>query len=105
MGAGTDAFVAGRSRTSRAAYAEATTVRRIRTKASFTSEVCHSRLERGPTWKKTAGRPFSRSDHPLYSKIATLALLLIAFLVASASIDTWTVVRYMGSSPAEPGVA
>src|SRR5579872_6447550 len=37
----------------------------------------------------------SLSAHRLYSRIATLALLLIAFLVASASIDTWTVVRYM----------
>jgi uncharacterized membrane protein (UPF0182 family) len=43
------------------------------------------------------------ADHPLYSRIASLALLLIAFMVASASIDTWTVVRYMGSSGAEPG--
>ena len=45
----------------------------------------------------------SLSAHPLYSRIATLGLLVIAFMVASASIDTWTVVRYMGSSPAEPG--
>src|SRR5947209_17415977 len=45
----------------------------------------------------------SLSGHALYSKIATLALLLIAFMVASASIDTWTVVRYMGSTPAAPG--
>jgi uncharacterized protein len=45
----------------------------------------------------------SLSAHPLYTKISTLALLLIAFLVASASIDTWTVVRYMGASPPEPG--
>src|SRR5215471_6841115 len=40
----------------------------------------------------------SLASHPLYSKIASLALLVIAFLVASSSIDTWTVVRYMGSS-------
>ena len=37
---------------------------------------------------------------PSIASIATLALLLVGFLVASASIDTWTVVRYMGSSPA-----
>src|SRR5215468_7089352 len=43
------------------------------------------------------------SGHPVYAKLATLGLLLIAFLVASASIDTWTVVRYMGSSGGEPG--
>jgi len=40
------------------------------------------------------------SDHPIYSKVATLALLGIGFMVASASIDTWTVVRYLGSTPA-----
>jgi uncharacterized membrane protein (UPF0182 family) len=45
----------------------------------------------------------SLSQHPLYSRISILALLLIAFLLASASIETWTVVRYMGASPAQPG--
>src|SRR3954467_12889474 len=29
------------------------------------------------------------SEHPIYSRLATLALLAIAFLVAAASIDTW----------------
>src|SRR4030095_15626551 len=45
----------------------------------------------------------SLSEHPLYAKISTLALLFVAFMVASSSIDTWTGVRYMGSSGAEPG--
>src|SRR6478672_3868681 len=43
------------------------------------------------------------SEHPIYSRLATLALLVIAFLVAAASIDTWTVVRYMGSGENQPG--
>ena len=43
------------------------------------------------------------SEHPIYSRIATLALFIIALLVAASSIDTWTVVRYMGSSEGEPG--
>ncbi|MCL5742306.1 MAG: UPF0182 family protein [Acidobacteria bacterium] len=42
------------------------------------------------------------SEHPIYSKLAILGALLLGFLVASASIDTWTVVRYAGAAPAEP---
>src|SRR5260370_20276769 len=42
------------------------------------------------------------SEHRIYNKISTLALLLIGFLVASASIDTWTVVRYLGSTGPQP---
>ena len=34
--------------------------------------------------------------HRLYAKIATVALLLVAIVVAAGSIDTWTVVRYFG---------
>ncbi len=36
-------------------------------------------------------------EHKLYSRIATLAILLLAFLTASSAIDNWTVVRYLGS--------
>ena len=43
------------------------------------------------------------SEHPLYSRLSTLALLGIGFLVAASSIDTWTVVRYLGAGGAESG--
>src|SRR3954454_13571525 len=36
-------------------------------------------------------------DHSVYTRIATLVLLLLAYLIAAASIDTWTVVRFAGS--------
>src|SRR5437660_156511 len=37
------------------------------------------------------------TEHSGYSKLSALALLFIGFLVSSASLDTWTVVRYAGS--------
>ena len=36
-------------------------------------------------------------EHRLYSRISTLALLILGYLVSAASIDTWTVVRFAGS--------
>jgi uncharacterized membrane protein (UPF0182 family) len=36
-------------------------------------------------------------DHKVYGRIATLGLLLLSYLIAAASIDTWTVVRFAGS--------
>jgi len=39
----------------------------------------------------------SLGQHRLYSRISTLVLLLIGYLVAAAAIDTWTVVRFAGS--------
>jgi len=39
----------------------------------------------------------SLGQHRLYSRISTLVLLLVAYLVAAAAIDTWTVVRFAGS--------
>jgi uncharacterized protein len=39
----------------------------------------------------------SLRQNPLYTRISSLVLLLIGYLVASAAIDTWTVVRYAGS--------
>jgi uncharacterized protein len=36
-------------------------------------------------------------EHPTYAKLSTAALLIVGFLVSSASLDTWTVVRYAGS--------
>ena len=35
-------------------------------------------------------------QHPLYAKLATLAIFLIALILSSATLDTWTVVRYFG---------
>jgi hypothetical protein len=36
-------------------------------------------------------------EHKLYARISTLVLLLLGYLIAAASIDTWTVVRFAGS--------
>lgn len=43
------------------------------------------------------------SDHPVYSRLATLALLFVSFLIARASLDSWTTVSYFGAERA--GVA
>ena len=37
------------------------------------------------------------SDYPIYSRISALALLGLSFIVADASIDNWTVLRFIGS--------
>ena len=39
----------------------------------------------------------SLSEHSAYGKLSSLALLAIAFIVSTASLDTWVVVRYAGS--------
>jgi uncharacterized protein len=39
----------------------------------------------------------SLREHSLYAKASTLALLAVAYLIATASIDNWTVVRFAGS--------
>ncbi|HYM06903.1 MAG TPA: UPF0182 family protein [Terriglobales bacterium] len=36
-------------------------------------------------------------EHPTYAKLSSLALLAVGFVVSAASLDTWTVVRYLGS--------
>src|SRR5947199_3897136 len=36
-------------------------------------------------------------EHRLYSRISILVLLLLGYLIAASSIDTWTVVRFAGS--------
>jgi uncharacterized membrane protein (UPF0182 family) len=36
-------------------------------------------------------------EHRMYARISTLALLLLAYLIAASAIDTWTVVRFAGS--------
>ncbi len=37
------------------------------------------------------------SDYPIYSRISSVALLALAFLVSDAGIDNWTVLRFAGS--------
>ena len=39
----------------------------------------------------------SLGQHPWYARISTVILLLLGWLMAAASIDTWTVVRFAGS--------
>ncbi len=39
----------------------------------------------------------SLRQNPIYARISALALLGVSYVVAAASIDTWTVVRYAGS--------
>ena len=36
-------------------------------------------------------------EHRLYARLSTLALLVLGYLIAAVSIDTWTVVRFAGS--------
>src|SRR5262249_233697 len=36
-------------------------------------------------------------EHPMYARVSTLFLLLLSYLIAAASVDTWTVVRFAGS--------
>ncbi|MCS7025340.1 MAG: UPF0182 family protein [Bryobacteraceae bacterium] len=45
---------------------------------------------------KAAGTSLRR--HPGYSRIANLALLVLAYIVASASVDPWTAVLYFGGA-------
>ena len=37
------------------------------------------------------------SDYPIYSRLSSLALLVVAFLGAGATIDAWTIMRFLGS--------
>ena len=39
----------------------------------------------------------SLSEHSTYAKLSALVLLVLGFIVSSAALDTWTVVRYLGS--------
>ena len=36
-------------------------------------------------------------EHRIYTRLATLALLFVGWMVAASAIDTWTVVRFAGS--------
>jgi hypothetical protein len=42
------------------------------------------------------------SDYPLYSRLSALALLFVAFLCSSATIDAWTLLRFFGSRGIQP---
>ncbi|HZL55977.1 MAG TPA: UPF0182 family protein [Bryobacteraceae bacterium] len=37
------------------------------------------------------------SDYPIYSRLSAVALLVLSFMVAGASLDNWTVLRFAGS--------
>jgi hypothetical protein len=39
----------------------------------------------------------SLRDNPTYAKLSTMALLLLSFVLAAASFDNWTAVRFIGS--------
>jgi uncharacterized membrane protein (UPF0182 family) len=47
---------------------------------------------------KAAGT--SLSEHPVYTRLSGIALLLIALLVGLATVDSWTVVRFFGGTGA-----
>jgi uncharacterized membrane protein (UPF0182 family) len=40
--------------------------------------------------------------HPLYARITTLLLVILAWIIAGSAIDTWTVVRFAGSRGLPP---
>lgn len=44
-------------------------------------------------------------EHRMYARIATLALLGLAFIVSASSIETWTIVRFIGSRGLADGAA
>ena len=37
------------------------------------------------------------SEHSIYAKLSTIVLLLVGLMIASGALDSWTVVRYVGS--------
>ena len=37
------------------------------------------------------------SDHPLYARLALLAALVVGWIIAAANLDSWTIMRYVGS--------
>ncbi len=39
----------------------------------------------------------SLRDHRVYTRVSTVVLLVLAYLISAVSIDTWTVVRFAGS--------
>jgi uncharacterized membrane protein (UPF0182 family) len=57
--------------------------------AFFTLWIAHARALR------FAGTRLS--DHPIYARLSTLAALVLGYMIAASSIDTWTVIRFAGS--------
>jgi uncharacterized membrane protein (UPF0182 family) len=37
------------------------------------------------------------SEHPLYARLTSLAALFVGWLISAATVDSWTVMRYIGS--------
>lgn len=44
-------------------------------------------------------------EHPLYAKLSTLVLLLFGVILGTATVDSWTVVRYFGGVALPAGAA
>src|SRR5580704_10303544 len=42
------------------------------------------------------------AEHPIYAWISSLGLLFVGYLIAAGSIDTWTIVRYLGARGVPP---
>jgi hypothetical protein len=42
------------------------------------------------------------AEHPIYAWLSSLALLFVGYLIAAGSIDTWTIVRYLGARGVPP---
>jgi hypothetical protein len=42
------------------------------------------------------------SEHRIYARITTVAMLVLGYLISTASVDTWTVVRFAGSRGLPP---
>jgi uncharacterized protein len=42
------------------------------------------------------------AEHPIYAWISSLGLLFVGYLIAAGSIETWTIVRYLGARGVPP---
>ena len=42
------------------------------------------------------------AEHPIYAWLSSFALLFVGYLIAAGSIDTWTIVRYLGARAVAP---
>jgi len=41
-------------------------------------------------------------DYPIYSRLSAVALLFVSFLATSATLDSWTILRFLGSRSIQP---
>ena len=62
----------------------------------FAARVCGSLDWLTPAALKFAG--IEAAPIPVYAKISTVAALLLGSVLAAATIDTWTVVRFFGGA-------